>query len=1027
MRIATILVVGLALTAGSSAPAASPDRDHAQQILNAAGVQGGLIVHLGCGDGKLTAALRASDRYVVHGLDASFEHVAAARKHIQSLGFYGKVSVQQREGGPLPYADNLVNLLVVEQPRGVAPDEVQRVLAPLGVALLREGDRWKKIVKPWPQEIGQWTHFLQDASGNAVAQDRTIGPPKRLQWEGGPLWCRSHQFPSSVQAAVSAQGRIFCILDEGPIGVYEKLPQTSALVARDAANGLSLWRQPMRQWGYEYGTGLGDRWHIHHTLPRRLVASGNRVYVTLSFKNSPVSVLDAATGTILTEALEGTKGTDEMLYADGVLAVKITSESPARRSPSPAKTSAAPWRPWMSRAENCCGARTMWASPRTRWRCRIIAWSTTTSLNWCAWMPRRGGSCRAPPRYRAYSRGRHNPGAQQRSGPAPLLPPARRREQGQEQKRSAPPGATHGPLGRRWPRALDRQGDDWPGWRCTQPTDVFVAGGLVWCGGSTEGRDLRTGEVEKTLDLGKVVSPGHHYRCYRSKATECFLIWPKRGAEFIDLAGNNHMRNDWLRAPCFTGMLPANGLLYAPPSQCFCYPGVKLAGFLALAPEGKRSEVRVQGSGGQKPGDPDGGTRLERGIAYGKLSPESNALNPEPRTLNPSDWPMYRHDILRSGAAQAALPADLAKRWEVTLSCPATQPVVAGGRLLVAEKDAQRVRCLNAADGRSLWDFTVGARVDSAPTVYQDLVLFGCHDGSVYCLRAADGALVWRFHAAPADRLVMSFGQLESAWPVHGSVLVQDGIVYFSAGRSSFLDGGILVYGLNPRTGEIIHRAKLEGPWPNVATDVGTPFAMEGAKSDLLVSDQKNLYMQRIKFDAGLKRLDTPQLTTLGDLDMGGRHLLATGGFLDDSGSDRLFWMHGTRWPGFYFAPQAPKSGQLIVFDERTTYSLSYFYRRNTLSPYFIPADAGYLLFADACDNEPILVGKDGKPAAIEWLPAVAQDQRKVRTSPISRWTRRRASASRGPSRPSGRRWCRCGRGPCSWPATSWWWLGRRT
>ncbi|MHC4543909.1 MAG: hypothetical protein ACYSYL_05195, partial [Planctomycetota bacterium] len=42
----------------------------AKQILNATGVKGGLIVHIGCGDGKLTAALRANGSYIVHGLGA---------------------------------------------------------------------------------------------------------------------------------------------------------------------------------------------------------------------------------------------------------------------------------------------------------------------------------------------------------------------------------------------------------------------------------------------------------------------------------------------------------------------------------------------------------------------------------------------------------------------------------------------------------------------------------------------------------------------------------------------------------------------------------------------------------------------------------------------------------------------------------------------------------------------------------------------------------------------------------------------
>ncbi len=212
-------------------------------------------------------------------------------------------------------------------------------------------------------------------------------------------------------------------------------------------------------------------------------------------------------------------------------------------------------------------------------------------------------------------------------------------------------------------------------------------------------------------------------------------------------------------------------------------------------------------------------------------------------------------------------------------------------------------------------------------------------------------------------------------------MLVQDGTVYFAAGRSSYLDGGMWVYGLNLCSGAMVHQTKLEGPWPDVANETGTPFAMEGAKPDLLVSDGKYLYMERLKFDAALQRQPAPVTTSLGALDMGGRHLLATGGFLDDSAFDRLFWMYSTHWPGYYVAQQAPNSGQLIVFDDRTTYCVSYFYRRQGLSPSFLPAADGYLLFADDSNNEPILVGKEGKPPAIQWLPVSAQ--KSGETSPL--------------------------------------------
>ncbi len=49
--------------ATSAPPVKAPPIDHAalaREILDATGVRGGLVVHLGCGDGKLAAALRAN-------------------------------------------------------------------------------------------------------------------------------------------------------------------------------------------------------------------------------------------------------------------------------------------------------------------------------------------------------------------------------------------------------------------------------------------------------------------------------------------------------------------------------------------------------------------------------------------------------------------------------------------------------------------------------------------------------------------------------------------------------------------------------------------------------------------------------------------------------------------------------------------------------------------------------------------------------------------------------------------------------
>ena len=989
--------VVLGLLIAMAAGAASADSISAKAIYEATGVRGGLVVHLGCGDGKLTAALRADGRYLVHGLNTDAACVAKTRELLHSKGLYGPVSADGFDGRHLPYVRDLVNLLVASDLGKVTMDEVRRVLAPGGVAYVRQADGWQKTVKARPEGVDEWSHFLHDASGNAVANDREIGPPKRLRWVAGPRWCRSHEFPSSVNAVVVAGGRVFTIFDEAPAGVYRKLPQRCKLIARDAASGVLLWKVPMQQWQLEFGTGFGGRWAIHHTIPRRLIAEGDRVYVTLRFLDSPVSVLDAATGEMLTKALEGTGGTDEMILSDGVLVVKITK---GRSVAATARIGKDSLNDTLAAVDVGTG-RQLWRKENTR----VVPYALSAQAGRVVYHNLEEIVCLDAKTGREMWQAPNNIPSTVGGGSTLLISDGvvlfhgHGRTQapagGNEAKKDEPKKAA-GRKGRKRPPgglyltafSLD---DGKPLWRqsggrgqaaaCTQPTDLFVAGGIVWCGGSLEGRDLHTGDVRKTLSIGKLISPGHHYRCHRSKATERFLIWPKRGAEFVDLEGDHHMRHDWLRAPCFTGLTPANGLLYVPPSQCFCYPGVKVFGFLAMSaePAGQlkpATEANLQ-RGPAYPPSPSGRGAGGEGLAGSGAAPTSDS--PHPAAAPPpspkgrgDDWPMYRHDGRRSGSTRTAVPAELSRQWEVELSCQASQPVIAGDRLWVAEKDAHRIRCLDATSGEDVWDFTAGGRIDSAPTVYDGTVLFGCRDGSVYCLRATDGALVWRQRAAPDRQRLVSFGQVESVWPVQGSVLVQDGVVYFAAGRSSFLDGGIIVYGLDAKTGQVLYHHRLEGPWPDIKEDTGRPFAMEGALPDLIVSDGRDLYMQRIKFDARLNRLKTPRESDLGELDMGANHLVATGGFLDDTGFDRLYWMYGRRWPGFYFAQHAPKSGQLVVFDESTTYAVKYFYRRIVWSPAFFPAEHGYLLFADDHDNEPMLQDKAKTVQAIDWLPKEA-------------------------------------------------------
>lgn len=103
-----LMVFSATFTAGRAAVAT----DEAKQALADTDFRGGLVVHLGCGDGRMTAALHAGDRSIVQGLDSNPNMVADAREHLRELGLYGVVSVDVFDGRHLPYADNLVNLVV---------------------------------------------------------------------------------------------------------------------------------------------------------------------------------------------------------------------------------------------------------------------------------------------------------------------------------------------------------------------------------------------------------------------------------------------------------------------------------------------------------------------------------------------------------------------------------------------------------------------------------------------------------------------------------------------------------------------------------------------------------------------------------------------------------------------------------------------------------------------------------------------------------------------------------------------------
>ena len=467
----------------------------------------------------------------------------------------------------------------------------------------------------------------------------------------------------------------------------------------------------------------------------------------------------------------------------------------------------------------------------------------------------------------------------------------------------------------------------------SSPEDLFVTGGLVWSGGVSNGnlpgvftgRRLRTGEVVRSFEAADVDTYWFHHRCHRGKATDDFLMVSRTGIEFVDPKTGHWDINHWTRGGCLYGIMPANGLVYAPPHACACYPESKTFGFNAMA-AGMPKSLEIEAP-----------KRLEKGPSFAESSggkPADDSPIPQSQVRNPqsADWPTYRHDAARSGASPGHVADSLAEAWATELRGRLSSVTVADGTLFVAEVDRHSVHALDASTGRRKWSFVAGGRVDSPPTIHGGLAVFGCVDGFIYCVRVADGQLAWRFRAAPADERIMAFEQIESRWPLHGSVLVHDGDLYAIAGRSLFLDGGLRLCRLDAVTGRLISEVVLDRRDPDSGDDVQSHvkrLTMPVALPDVLSCDGSHMYMRSQVFDMAGKRLElAPVSGGLGShaavQEGATKHLFASAGFLDDTWFHRSYWVYGRKfeggWNSYYLAGKRAPAGKLLVADEKQVY-----------------------------------------------------------------------------------------------------------
>ena len=305
--------------------------------------------------------------------------------------------------------------------------------------------------------------------------------------------------------------------------------------------------------------------------------------------------------------------------------------------------------------------------------------------------------------------------------------------------------------------------------------------------------------------------------------------------------------------------------------------------------------------------------QLEKGPAYETVSTAGD----------PSDkdtWTTYRHDLERSGWTRATVGADIHRDWTTALGGRLSSLTVGPRNVYITKPETHTVYALDRATGRIVWNRCVGGPVDSPPTIARGVAVFGCRDGYVYCLRAADGELVWRFRAVPNQRLLVAQEEIESAWPVHGSVLVRNGLVWFAAGRSSYLDNGIWLDAVRLETGQPVVARRLDGrdaeTWKALAQKSRGRMVrnlIPGTLPDILSASNDALFMRWTCFDE--------QGNVIPDVEP---HLFSATGFLDATWWHRTYWQYGT-WMrgGFGGWPQAARrvpAGRVLSITDDSIY-----------------------------------------------------------------------------------------------------------
>ena len=761
---------------------------NAERILESFARESGLFVVIGCGDENapgLAVSLGANGNSLVHAVAHNANELADFNKAIANARVKGCVVAEQLSLTTLPYRDNMVNVIVImdsvaSKGFGLTMTEVRRCLAPYGRLVICSKGKIKTIEEiPLPDGMDVWTHRYHAADGVPISSDKVFDLPIGLKWTTGlPLNFsnpkRAANRYSSTRAMVVDDGRCFTF----STGVYENLGDgwTSEygvdqyLTCRDAFNGRFLWRKKI---GDTYYGSL----YIENLAP--LVSSNTGLY--LAGANGKMLVVDTKTGKTIRE-ISTTFIPGVIAITDGIVVVATWKDG------------------------KVLGSVKRYDRRRMDWdlsQGTIEAYSDVSGK--LLWKNDLFGTSMLIADGRVYIVSR-------------LVPDER--EKGRNKR---PVGLSHPPQkviamslsnGKVLWEAIDSsfKGNG-------NPLSLESAGdGVVFIKNGRRDAVFLSSVTGALLDASTTEKHSKKFIQFRQHICTPVMrvgnITPPDRRGFISKDGKKEVYAG-SRAACLTGSVPAYGSAFIAPNWCRCSPG-QVQGLTAVAPVGKLL------------------TAAEMEVV---IEPKFSSSYNEKNDATPdSMWMTFRGDAKRSSSSPCDIQRDvkvlwskkivsddvkegsIKRDWRDYLNTRLTAPVVSGDLAIVADIDHNEVIAFSIKDGVIAWRFMIGGRMNVAPTLYKGICLIADNLGYVTAVKVKSGELIYKLRIAPEEKRMLSYGKIESVWPIVGGVMIVDECAYVSAGRTQGSDGGLLIKAFSPETGNQIWAKSIQQQGNNVNT-----------------------------------------------------------------------------------------------------------------------------------------------------------------------------------------------------------------